>query len=284
MHIADVTLIDVQEVLPQGEALDLVQASPAIEFDGKVKGSNTFADIAGSELVIVTAGRPRKTGSSRLDLAQENADMVSSVAKEVARYAPNSKIMIVTNPVDVMTYVAYRRSGFERNRVFGMSGILDALRYRSCIALELGVSREDIRGLVIGEHGDLMIPLVDYTTVAGIPIRKLLDEKQIKKIIEKTKSSGMDVITLKGGTVHAPAAVIAVMAEAIIKGRNRVVGVSVIPNGEYDLRNVSVGLPVVLGNNGVERIIELELDEVTRGQLMRAASQIQSTISQTEAM
>jgi len=284
MHIADVTLIDVQEGLPQGEALDLVQASPAIEFDGKVKGSNTFADIAGSELVIVTAGRPRKTGSSRLDLAQENADIVSSVAKEIARYAPNSKIMIVTNPVDVMTYVAYRRSGFERNRVVGMSGILDALRYRSCIALELGVSREDIRGLVIGEHGDLMIPLVDYTTVSGIPIRKLLDEKQIKKIIEKTKSSGMDVITLKGGTMHAPAAVIAVMAEAIIKGRNRVVGASVIPNGEYNLRNVSVGLPVVLGNNGIERIIELELDDVTRGQLMHAASQIQSTISQTEAM
>jgi len=165
-----------------------------------------------------------------------------------------------------------------------MSGILDALRYRSYIALELGVSREDIRGLVIGEHGDLMIPLVDYTTVAGIPIRKLLDEEQIKKIMEKTKSSGMDVISLKGGTIHAPAAVIAVMAEAIIKERNRVMGASVVPDGEYNLRNVSVGLPVVLGEDGVERIIELDLDDVTRGQLMRAASQIQSIISQTESM
>ena len=248
----------------------------------KSKGSNTFADIAGSELVIVTAGRPRKPGSSRLDLAQENASIVSSIVKEIVRYAPDCNIMIVTNPVDVMTYVAYRKSGFERNRVFGMSGILDALRYRSYIALELSVSREDIRGLVIGEHGDLMIPLVDYTTVSGIPIRKLLDEEQIKKIVEKTKSSGMDVISLKGGTTHAPAAVIAVMAEAIIKGRNRVVGVSVVPNGEYGLRNVAVGLPVVLGNNGVERIIELDLDDATRRQLAHAASQIQSTISKTE--
>jgi len=284
MHISDVTLIDVQEGLPQGEALDLVQASPAIEFDGKVKGSNDFADIAGSELVIVTAGRPRKPGSSRLDLARENAEIISFIAKKIAQYAPKCKIMIVTNPVDVMTYIAYGKSKFERNRVFGMSGILDALRYRSYIALELSVSREDIRGLVIGEHGDLMIPLVDYTTVSGIPIRKLLDENKIKKIMEKTKSSGMDVISLKGSTTHAPAAVIAVTAEAIIKGRNRVVGASVIPNGEYDLRNVSVGLPVVLGKNGVERIIELELDDATRGQLMHAASQIQSTISQTEAM
>ncbi len=284
MHIADVTLVDVQEGLPQGEALDLVQASPAIEFDGKVKGSNNFADIAGSELVIVTAGLPRKPGSSRLDLARDNAKIISSITKEIVRYAPDCKIMIVTNPVDVMTYVAYKTSRFERNRVFGMSGILDALRYRSYIALELGVSREDIRGLVIGEHGDLMIPLVDYTTVAGIPIRKLLDEEQIKKIMEKTKSSGMDVISLKGGTIHAPAAVIAVMAEAIIKERNRVMGASVVPDGEYNLRNVSVGLPVVLGEDGVERIIELDLDDVTRGQLMRAASQIQSIISQTESM
>jgi malate dehydrogenase len=255
MRISDVTLIDVQEGLAQGEALDMMQASPAIEFDGRVKGSNNFADIAGSELVIVTAGRPRKPGRIRLELAQDNTEIVCSVVTEIVRYAPDCKIMIVTNPVDVMTYMAYKKSGFERNRVFGMSGILDALRYRSYIALELGMSREDIRGLVIGEHGDLMIPLVDYATVSGIPIRKLLDEEQIGKIIEKTKSSGMDVISLKGGTTHAPAAVIAVIAEAVIRGRNRVVGSSVIPNGEYNLRNVSVGLPIVLGKNGVERIV-----------------------------
>ncbi len=274
MRIADVTLVDVQDGLAQGEALDLIQSSPAIEFDGKIKGSTNIADIEGSDLVIVAAGVPRSPGMSRLELLERNAGIVSGLIDEIVRYAPGCKILMVTNPVDVMTHIAYVRSGFQRNRVFGMGGILDTLRWRSYIALELNVSREDIRALVIGEHGDHMIPLVDYTTIAGIQVRKLLDEKTVNRLVEKTRRSGSDVINLKGGTAYAPAAVIAVMAEAVLKGRNRVMAVSVVPNGEYGLRNLAIGLPVILGKNGVEKIIELPLDEATRNRLAESAKHV----------
>jgi len=278
MRIADVILVDVQEGLAEGEALDLIQSSPAIEFDGKIMGSARISDIEGSDIVIVAAGVPRKPGMSRSELLERNAEIVSKIVDEIVRYAPESKIMMVTNPVDVMTYLAYRRSGSERNRVFGMGGILDTLRYRSYIALELNVSREDIRALVIGEHGDHMTPLVDYTTISGIPVRDFLDEKTIGRIVERTISGGSDVISLKGGTVYAPAAVIAVMAEAVIRGRNRVMTASVVPSGEYGLRNIAIGLPVVLGENGVERILELPLDDATMGSLMQSAKMIKSAI------
>ena len=278
MRIADVTLVDVQDGLAQGEALDLIQSSPAIEFDGRIRGSTDISDIEGSDLVIVAAGVPRGPGMSRSELLERNAGIVSKLVGEIVRYASECKLMIVTNPVDVMTYLAYSKSGFERNRVFGMGGILDTLRYRSYIALELNVSREDIRALVVGEHGDHMIPLVDYTTIAGIPVRRLLDESAIDRIVERTRSSGSDVISLKGGTVYAPAAVIAVMAEAVLRGRNRVMGASVIPNGEYGLRNLAIGLPVVLGKNGVEKIIELPLDDTTRSKLAESANAIYSGI------
>jgi malate dehydrogenase len=213
---------------------------------------------------------------SRTELLERNTEIVSGLMADIARYAPDCKIMMVTNPVDVMTYLAYLKSGFERNRIFGMGGILDTLRYRSYIALELDVSREDIRALVVGEHGDCMIPLVDYTTIAGIPVRRLLDEKAIQRIVERTRTSGSDVINLKGGTVYAPAAVIAVMAEAVLLGRNRVVAASVVPNGEYGLRNLAIGLPVILGKDGVEKIIELPLDDATMSQLMESANAIRS--------
>jgi malate dehydrogenase len=276
MRIADVTLVDVQDGLAAGEALDLIQSSPAIEFDGRINGTTKMSDIEGSDLVIVAAGVPRKPGMSRPELLERNADIVSSLMSDVVRYAPGCKILMVTNPVDVMTYLAYLRSGFERNRVFGVGGILDTLRYRSYIALELNVSREDIRALVIGEHGDNMIPLVDYATIAGIPVRKLLDEKTVQRIVERTRTSGSDVISLKGGTVYAPAAVIAVMAEAILRGRNRVMAASVVPNGEYGLRNLAIGLPIILGKHGVEKIIELPLDDAMKNQLMESANAIRS--------
>jgi malate dehydrogenase len=215
---------------------------------------------------------------SRSELLEKNTGIVSGIVDEIIRYAPGCRIMMVTNPVDVMTYLAYIRSGFQRNRVFGMGGILDTLRYRSYIALELDVSREDIRALVIGEHGDKMIPLVDYSTIAGIPVRKLLNEQSINRIVERTRSSGSDVIMLKGGTIYAPAAVIAVMAEAVLRGRNRVMAVSAVPNGEYGLKSLAIGLPVILGKNGIEKILELPLDDATRGQLMEAAKFIYSGI------
>ena len=276
MRIADVTLVDVQDGLAAGEALDLIQSSPAIEFDGKINGTTKISDIEGSDLVVVAAGVSRKPGMSRSELLERNTGIVSSLIVDIVRYAPDCKILMVTNPVDIMTYLAYQKSKFERNRIFGMGGILDTLRYRSYIALELNVSREDIRALVIGEHGDHMIPLVNYTTIAGIPVRNLLDEQTVERIVERTRTSGSDVISLKGGTVYAPAAVIAVMAEAVLRGRNRVMAASVVPNGEYGLRHLAIGLPIILGKNGVEKIIELPLDDATKKRLMESANAVRS--------
>lgn len=279
-RISDVVLIDIAENLARGEALDMMQAAPAIEFDGKIEGTSDFSEMKGSELVIVTAGLARQPGMSRIDLLSKNAKIVKSVVKEVVKYAPDCMLMLVTNPVDVMTYVAYEESGFRRNRVFGMGNILDTLRFRSYIALELGVSREDIRALVIGEHGDSMVPLVNFASVSGIPITTLLDEEQVEKVVNLTRASGSDVIRLKGSTVYAPAAVIAIMADAVLRGRNRVMSVSTYLQGEYGFSDLSIGVPCVLGKNGVERILELRLDAEAKKAFEKSASIIKDAIAE----
>ena len=263
-RISDIVLIDVFENAAKGEALDMMQAAPAIEFDGKIRGTSDFGEMSGSELVIVTAGEARKPGMSRIDLIGKNARIVKSVVTEVVKYAPDCKLMMVTNPVDVMTYVAFKESGFERNRVFGMGNILDTLRFRSYIAQELGVSREDTRALVIGEHGDSMVPLVNFASVSGVPITDLLTSEQVEKVVNMTRSSGSEVIKLKGSTVYAPGEVIRIMADAVLRGRNRLMSVSTILRGEYGFSDVSIGVPCILGKNGVEKILELRLDTETR--------------------
>ncbi|MDH5780220.1 MAG: malate dehydrogenase [Candidatus Bathyarchaeota archaeon] len=278
-RISDVVLIDIAEDLARGEALDMMQAAPAIEFDGKVKGTSSFSEMEGSEVVVVVAGAGRKPGMTRFDLMTVNSKIVKSVVKEVVRYAPQCKLMVVTNPVDIMTYIAYKESGFERNRVFGMGNILDTMRFRSYIATELNVSREDIRALVIGEHGDSMVPLVDYATVSGIPIKDLLEKEQIEKIVNLTKTSGADVIKLKGSTTYAPAVVIAIVVDAVLRGRNRVMSISTFLKGEYGFSDISIGVPVILGKNGVERILELELSSEAEKQFMRSASIIEHMIN-----
>jgi malate dehydrogenase len=277
-RISDVVLLDVAESLARGEALDMMQAAPAIEFDGKVEGTSDYGEMKGSELVIITAGQARQPGMSRIDLINKNAKIVKSVVKEVVKYAPDCKLMMVSNPVDIMTYVAYKESGFERNRVFGMGSILDTLRFRSYIALELGVSREDIRALVIGEHGDSMVPLVHYASVSGIPITDLLSKEQIEKIVNLTRTSGSDVIKLKGSTTYAPGAVIAIMADAVLRGRNRVMGVSTYLQGEYGFSDVSIGVPCVLGKDGVEKILELKIDPETRANFENSVNMIKDAI------
>jgi malate dehydrogenase len=256
----------------------MMQTAPAIEFDGKIVGTSDYSQMKGSELVIVTAGQARKPGMTRIDLMNTNAKIVKSIVKEVVKYAPECKLMIVTNPVDIMTYVAYKESGFERNRVFGMGNILDAMRFRSYIAAELNVSREDVRALVIGEHGDSMVPLVEYASVSGIPITSLLKKEQIEKIVNLTVTSGADVIQLKGSTIYAPATVIAIMADAILRGRNRVMGVSAYLQGEYGFSDVAIGVPVILGSNGVEKILELELMPKTRKRLEKSVSTIKEAV------
>lgn len=277
-RIGDVVLVDVVENLAQGEALDMMQAAPAIEFDGKVIGTNDFSEMEGSEVVVIVAGGGRKPEMTRLDLMNENAKIVKSAVKGVVKYAPDCKLMVVTNPVDIMTYVAYKESGFERNRVFGMGNILDTMRFRSYIAMELGVSREDVRALVVGEHGDSMVPLVDYASVSGIPITDLLTKEQIERIVNLTRTSGADVIKLKGATTHAPAVVIAIMVDAVLRGRNRVMSVSTYLKGEYGFSDVSVGVPVILGRNGVERILELKLKPETYKQFENSVSLIKNAI------
>jgi malate dehydrogenase len=281
-RIGDVVLIDHVENLAQGEALDMMQAAPAIEFDGRVIGTSDFSQMQGSEVVVLVAGAARKPGMDRLDLMNENAQIVKTLVKQVVKYAPDCKLMVVTNPVDIMTYVAFKESGFERSRVFGMGNILDTMRFRSYIAMELNVSREDIRALVIGEHGDSMVPLVDHASVSGIPITEMLTEGQIEKIVNLTKSSGADVIKLKGATIHAPAIVIAVMVDAILRGRNRVMSVSTYLQGEYGFSDLSIGVPVVLGKEGVERILELKLSAQTHTQLEGSATIIGDAIKKLQ--
>ncbi|MGD6851979.1 MAG: malate dehydrogenase [Candidatus Bathyarchaeia archaeon] len=277
--ISDVILIDTNEKAARGEALDMMQAAPAIEFDGTIRGTGDFREMAGSELVIVTAGVARKPDMTRFDLMNTNAQIVRGVVREVAKYAPKAKLMIVTNPVDIMTYVSFRETGFPRSRLFGMGNILDTMRFRTYIASELGVSREDSRGLVIGEHGDSMVPLVEYASVSGIPITHLLTEGQIEKIVCQTITSGADVIKLKGGTVYAPGSVIAVTADAILTGRNRVMSVSTCLDGEYGQSCVSIGVPVVLGKEGVERIIELDLSESAKEKFARSVAAVKEALA-----
>jgi malate dehydrogenase len=278
--ISDVILIDTDENRAKGEALDMMQAAPAIEFDGTIHGTNDFSEMKDSELVIVTAGISRKPGMTRIDLMNTNAKIIRSVAKEVAKYASDATLMIVTNPVDVMTYISFQETGFPRNQLFGMGNILDSMRFRTYIANELGVSREDTRALVIGEHGDSMVPLVEYASVSGIPIKNLLSSQQVEKIVNQTVTSGADVIQLKGSTDIAPGTVIAITADAVLTGRNRVMSVSTCLDGEYDQSDVSIGVPVILGKCGVERIIELNLTEQTREQFIRSVAAVKNAITQ----
>ena len=282
-RISDVTLIDIAEDLARGEALDMMQAAPAIEFDGKIRGTNDYSQMQGSELVIVVAGQGRKLGMTRIDLMNNNAKIIRSIVKKIAKHAPDCKIMVVTNPVDVMTYIARRESGFPGHRVFGMGNILDTLRFRSYIAYELNVSRQDVNALVMGEHGDSMVPLVEYASVTGIPITTLMTKEQIDKVVQQTINSGADVIKLKGATLYAPAAVIAIMADAVVQGRNRVLSVSTCPSGEYGCSDYSIGVPVVLGKSGVEKILELKLSRQSKQSFENSLTKIKAAIAALKA-
>ena len=279
-RIGDVVLIDPLVELAKGEALDMMQAAPAIEFDGKVRGTGDFKEMEGSELVIVVAGRARKPDMTRIDLMNNNAKIVRDIVKEVARYAPDCKLMMVTNPMDIMTFIARKESMLPKKRVFGMGNILDTMRFRTHIAQELGVSREDTHALVIGEHGDTMVPLAEYACVSGIPIRSLLSKEKIDSIIQKTVTSGADVIKLKGSTFYAPAAAIALTADAIVNDRKRVMSVSTCPNGEYGCSDFSIGVPVVMGKDGVEKVLELELSSESQERFEKSVIAIKQAISQ----
>jgi malate dehydrogenase len=267
-ELADVVLIDIIEGMPQGKALDLLQAAPVEGFDVKVQGTNDYADTANSDLVIITAGIARKPGMSRDDLLAINTGIVKDVTAQIAKYSPQAFLIIVSNPLDAMVYVAHKVSGFPNNRVMGMAGVLDSARFRTFIAKELGVSVKDIQAFVLGGHGDTMVPLPRYTTVSGIPIPDLMPAERIEALVDRTRNGGAEIVNLlkTGSAFFAPSASAVQMAEAILKDQKRILPCAAYCDKEYGVGGYFVGVPVMLGAAGVEKIIEIKmtLDEKAR--------------------
>ncbi|MEM2543554.1 MAG: malate dehydrogenase [Nitrososphaerota archaeon] len=277
----DIMLIDIIEGLPQGEALDLTHMCATLGIDIDISGSNDYKDMSGSELVIVPAGFIRTADMSRLDLLYKNSEVIKAVSKGIKEYAPNSKVIMVTNPLDVMTYLAYKVTGFESNRVLGFSGLLDTSRYKSLIAKELGVAASTIYTTIIGEHGDTMVLLPRFTMVGGVPLESLIPKEKIQQIIERTKKMGAEIIKLKKWSAsHAVGAGVATMAEAIIKDTKAVIPVSTYLQGEYGVSDVCVVVPAVIGKNGIEKIIELPLNDEERAAFLKSVETVKSAISQ----
>jgi len=276
----EVVLIDIVEGIPQGKGLDQWESAPIEGFDSHVIGTNDYEAAAGSDLFIVTAGIARKPGMSRDDLLKTNAGIVESVSREIARVAPDSIIIMVSNPLDVMAYVAMQTTGFPRERVIGMAGVLDTARYRSFISLELGVSVEDIQALVLGGHGDTMVPLVSYTTISGIPLTQFLGNERIEALLERTRKGGAEIVGhLKTGSAYyAPSAAAAQMAEAIVKDKRRILPCAAYLEGEYGHEGIFLGVPCQLGEGGLQRIIEVELTESEAEALAKSAEAVHETI------
>lgn len=273
--------MDVIQGLPQGEALDLNHACAILDLDVTVTGSNDFRDIEGSDLVVVTAGLTRKPDMTRLDLMLKNSEIISDISAKIREYAPRSKVIVVTNPLDVMTYVAYRVTGFGRERVMGFSGLLDMGRFRHIIRSRLGVSYKSIRSMVLGEHGDSMVLLHRQTYVGPAELSKMMDGKAIEESVETTRKAGAEIIRLKGWSAHhAPGAGVAVMAEAIIRDWKAVIPVSAYLDGEYGERDICAVVPCILGSAGVEKILELELDQGERRLFSESIKVLRNAVSQ----
>jgi malate dehydrogenase len=280
-ELSDVVMVDIIPDMPQGKGLDMAEASPIQQYDSQIIGTNDYTDIADSDIVIVTSGLPRKPGMSREDLLQKNAEIVGGVTEQIVKYAPNSVIILVTNPLDIMTYHAWKVSGFPANRVVGQAGILDSARFRYFIAEALNVSIEDISAMVLGGHGDTMLPLPRYTTVAGIPITELMSEETISQLSERTRNGGGEIVNLlkTGSAFYAPGAAVAQMAEAIIKDKKRILPCSAYLTGQYGINDVYIGVPVKLGADGVEEIIELRLTDSELAALQKSANIYREGIS-----
>tara|TARA_Y100000768_G_scaffold314477_1_gene249359 strand:+ start:852 stop:1790 length:939 start_codon:yes stop_codon:yes gene_type:complete len=261
--VGEVVLLDIYEGFAKGKALDMSQGGRVLNYDGRVTGTKNYEDIANSDVVVVTSGFPRQPGMTREDLIGKNADIVSQVGEGIRRHAPNSIVVMVTNPLDLMTYHMQKVTGFEHNRVVGQAGILDSARMTHFIAQAVGCSNEDVQAMVLGGHGDTMVPLPRYTTVNGIPVSQLLSNEEVEAICQRTASGGGEIVKLleNGSAFYAPGSAAAIMAESILDDRKRVLPCSTYLSGEYGMDDIYIGVPVVLGKNGVERIIELELAE-----------------------
>jgi malate dehydrogenase len=280
-----VVMIDVVEGVPQGKGLDQWQSGPIEGFDTRIAGSNGYDEATGADLFVVTAGIARKPGMSRDDLVKTNAGIVRSVAREIARVAPKSIIVVVSNPLDVMCYVAMKASGFPRERVLGMAGVLDTARYRAFLAEAMDVSVEDIQAMVLGGHGDTMVPLVSYTTVSGIPVSQLLPADTLAAIVDRTRNGGAEIVAFlkTGSAYYAPSAAAIQMVEAIALDRRRILPCSAWLQGEFGLRNVFCGVPCKLGRNGLEGIIDIKLTEAERAELVKSAEAVRATQAVVDA-
>jgi len=284
-ELADVVLVDIVEGMPQGKALDLLESGPIEGFDLKIVGTNDYADTAGSDVCVITAGVPRKadpvTGKfpSRDDLVKINQKIVGDVVRSIARYSPEAILVIVSNPLDAMCHVALHESGFPANRVIGQAGALDAARYKTFIAMELGVSVKDVHGLVLGGHGDTMVPLPHHTSIAGIPVLELMSREALDAIIERTRKGGGEIVGLLGYSgYYAPAAATVSMVESLLKDQKRVITSAVYLAGQYGYDKLFIGVPVVLGAKGVERVIEMKLSKEEKAMLDHSADAVRSVV------
>jgi malate dehydrogenase len=280
--LADVTLIDIVEGMPQGKSLDMQQAAPLWHKGGSHRGSNDLKDVKGADVVVMTAGFPRKPGMSRSDLLKANADIVRPAALAVKEHAPNAYVVVVTNPLDVMAHLFWKTTGFPKQRVIGMAGILDSSRMRAFISMELGVSGADVHAMVLGGHGDSMVPLPRFTTVGGIGITELLPKERIDAISQRTRDGGAEIVKLlkTGSAYYAPAMSAVEMVEAILKDQRRLVPCSVLLEGEYGLKGLFIGVPVLLGGKGVEKIIELKLSPDELAALQKSAKDVADMIAE----
>ena len=283
--LADVVLVDIVEGLPQGKALDLNEAAPVVGYDVQVSGTNDYADTADSKIIVVTSGLARQPGMSRDDLMAKNAGIVGSVVKQAAAYSPDAIIVVVTNPLDAMCHVALKASGFSPERIVGMAGVLDSARFRSFISDELEVSVRDIRGFVLGGHGDTMVPLPRYSTVGGVPITELMSAERIEALVERTRNGGAEVVALlkTGSAYYAPAASVVEMIEAILWDRRRVLPCAAYLRGEYGIDGLFVGVPIILGNGGVEKVIEIALTDDERAAFNRSADAVRGQLDKLPA-
>ncbi len=279
-ELGDIVLIDVVEGVPQGKALDLMEAAPIEGYDCSITGTNNYEDTAGSDLVVITAGIARKPGMSRDDLLSTNAKIVASCAEQAAKYSPNAFVIVVTNPLDIMAHVALKATGFPPGRVMGMAGVLDSARFRTFIALELGISFEDVSAFVLGGHGDDMVPLVRYSYAGGIPIEKLIPKDRIDAIVERTRKGGAEIVNyLKTGSAYyAPGASVIQMAEAVLKDKKRILPVAAYLQGEYGERDMYFGVPAIIGGNGVEKILEVDLTEDEKTQIAKSVASVRNLL------
>jgi malate dehydrogenase len=275
-NYADVVMVDIVEGLPQGKALDLQEAGPVIGYDCKVTGTNDYADTANSDIVIITSGIARKPGMSRDDLVLTNMSIVKGVTEQVVRYSPHSIIIVVTNPLDAMAQLAWKVSGFPRQRVLGQSGVLDSARFRTFIAMELGVSVQNVDAYVLGGHGDTMVPLPRYTTVGGVPLPELLPAERIDSLVKRTRDGGAEIVNLlkTGSAFYAPSAAVVEMVDCILYDKNKIVPCSVYLDGEYGLKGVFSGVPVKLGAAGMESVVVLKLNAEEQAALERSANAV----------